>query len=33
MTAFDVVTVIHDSAPELTRLLESLERHVPEAPT
>ena len=31
MTAFSVVTVIHDSAPELTRLLESLERHAPEA--
>ena len=31
MIAFDVVTVIHDSAPELTRLLESLQRHTPEA--
>lgn len=27
MTSFDVVVVIHDSAPELTRLLESLDRH------
>ncbi len=27
MTAFDVVVVIHDSAPVLTRLLESLDRH------
>ena len=27
MTSFDVVTVIHDSAAELQRLLESLERH------
>ena len=31
MTPFDVVTVIHDSAAELTRLLESLQRHAPEA--
>ena len=30
-TPFDIVTVIHDSAPELTRLLESVERHAPEA--
>ena len=27
MTSFDVVVVIHDSAPELQRLLESLDRH------
>ena len=27
MTGFDVVTVIHDSAPELQRLLESIDRH------
>ena len=27
MTSFDVVTVIHDSAPELQRLLESIDRH------
>jgi GT2 family glycosyltransferase len=27
MTAFDVVVVIHDSAPVVTRLLESLDRH------
>ncbi|HEV2811951.1 MAG TPA: glycosyltransferase [Solirubrobacteraceae bacterium] len=31
MTAFDIVTVTHDSAPELTRLLESIARHAPEA--
>ncbi|HEX8086124.1 MAG TPA: glycosyltransferase [Solirubrobacteraceae bacterium] len=31
MTAFDVVTVIHNSAPQLTRLLESIERHAKEA--
>ena len=29
MTAFDVVVVIHDSAAELQRLLESLDRHAP----
>jgi N-acetylglucosaminyl-diphospho-decaprenol L-rhamnosyltransferase len=28
---FDIVTVIHDSAPELQRLLESIARHHPEA--
>jgi N-acetylglucosaminyl-diphospho-decaprenol L-rhamnosyltransferase len=27
MSSFDVVTVIHDSGPELQRLLESLDRH------
>jgi GT2 family glycosyltransferase len=32
MTAFDVVTVTHDSAAEVTRLLESLARHAPQAP-
>lgn len=31
MTAFDVVTVTHDSADEVTRLLESIARHAPEA--
>ena len=33
MTAFDVVTVIHDSADDVVRLLESLARHAPEART
>jgi N-acetylglucosaminyl-diphospho-decaprenol L-rhamnosyltransferase len=27
MTSFDVVTAIHDSAPDLQRLLESIDRH------
>ncbi|HEX2086049.1 MAG TPA: glycosyltransferase [Solirubrobacteraceae bacterium] len=31
MTAFDVVTVVHDSAAHLTRLLESLAAHAPDA--
>lgn len=31
MTAFDVVTVIHDSADDVVRLLESLSRHAPDA--
>jgi GT2 family glycosyltransferase len=29
MTSFDVVTVIHDSADHVVRLLESLDRHAP----
>ena len=31
MTAFDVVTVLHDSAGDFERLLDSLDRHAPQA--
>ena len=32
MTHFAIVTVIHDSAPDLERLLDSVERHLDPAP-
>jgi N-acetylglucosaminyl-diphospho-decaprenol L-rhamnosyltransferase len=32
MTAFAIVTVIHDSAPDLGRLIDSVERHLDPAP-
>ena len=32
MTGFAIVTVIHDSAPDLARLLDSVERHLDPAP-
>ena len=32
VTAFAIVTVIHDSAPDLARLLDSVERHLDPAP-